>query len=702
LNRELSWLAFNRRVVEEAKDESNPLLERVKLLAISANNLDEFFEIRVAALLQQIEDGYSDCGADGLTPVQVIREIAHQTHEMAKEQYRCWNEELRPALVEEGICIKTVDELSAEAKAFVSDYCSKQVEPLLTPVTVDPAHPFPLVTNRALCLALLLRRKRRTGPVYLGVITIPRSLPWLIQIPNTEGKEYVVLADVIGSCASCLYPGFEILSEAAFRITRNSNLYLQEEESRSLLETVRSELRNRHKGDAVRLEIDAEASPELVEKLRGNFELAEWQVFHAHGPVSLARLINIYDLNRRPELKFKPYFAKDLILGRSSHNIFDEIERRDILIHSPFDSYDSVVAFIEEAADDPAVESIKQTLYRTGEKSPIIDALVRAAARKAVTAVVELKARFDEAHNIRWSRHLEEAGVQVFHGIVGLKTHCKLTLVTRRESGELRQYAHLGTGNYNPETARVYTDLNLLTANEEITTAVHDIFNFLTAYGEHRHYPPLLVAPSDLAERILGLISREAEHARAGRPARIIAKMNSLLDRSVIQELYRASQAGVETDLIVRGTCALVPGLRGISSKIRVRSILGRFLEHSRIWYFENGGEPEVFVGSPDWMPRNLYERVEVVFPVKSAALRDRLRYEILDAYLADNCKAWLLNADGSYVRPVPRNPRARFSAQQFLMNVAEGKAAADHIPRRKAVSARRSASRKTHLRKVA
>jgi polyphosphate kinase len=423
--------------------------------------------------------------------------------------------------------------------------------------------------------------------------------------------------------------------------------------------------------------------------LRTNFELESWQVFPVNGPVNLSRLFNIYEQTGHPELKFKAFIPRELRLTAKSRDLFEELRRHDILLHHPFDAYDAVVSFIEAAAKDPRVLSIKQTLYRTNEHSLIVPALISAAERKEVTAVVELKARFDEDSNIRWARDLEDAGVQVFHGLVGLKTHCKLSLLVRRDpDGVIRRYVHMGTGNYNATTARIYTDLSLLTADPEITGAVHDVFSFLTAYAEHPNYEPLMVSPLDLAERCLGLIAREAEHARHGRPAHIIAKMNALLDKNIITALYRAAHAGVQVDLIVRGMCALRPGVRGVSDRIRVRSIVGRFLEHSRIFYFANGGDEEVYLGSADWMPRNLYERVEVIFPLKDALLRERVKHEILEAYLADNVKARILLKDQNYIRvwqaQGKRNPpsgSAAFNAQEFLIALAEGKQPVTAIP---------------------
>ena len=688
LNRDISWLAFNRRVLEEAGDEGNPLLERLKFLSISASNLDEFFEVRIAAILQQIEDGYNEAGADGLTLNEKRDILSKQTHEFVDDQYDCWNAKLRPALAQQGIRVLGLHELDAQALRFVEEYCERELDPLLTPVTVDPAHPFPRVINKALCLGLLLRRRRRSALTYTGVVSVPRALPRLVKLPSDGTHDFIFLADLVAHHAVRMYHGYDIVSSAPFRVTRNSNLYLAEEEARSLLESVRTELHNRRKGDAVRLEIEADADPEIIDRLRTVFELDPWQVFPVNGPVNLVRLFNVYEQVNRPDLKYRAFVPRELRLTSKSKDLFQELRSHDILLHHPFDSYDAVVSFIESAAEDDDVLSIKQTLYRTSEHSLIVPSLMDAASRKEVTAVVELKARFDEASNIRWARDLEDAGVQVFHGLVGLKTHCKLSLLVRRDpDGVPRSYAHIGTGNYNATTARIYTDLSLFTANPEVTRAVHDVFSFLTAYAENQSYEPLLVAPLDLAEKCIALIEREADHARRGDPARIIAKMNALVDKNIVQALYRASQAGVEIHLIVRGICALRPGVRGVSENIRVRSIVGRFLEHSRIYYFANGGDEEIYIGSADWMPRNLYERVEVLVPLRDEMLRQRVRHEILDAYLADNRKARILLKDETYIRawqPMQgkRNRKmptgaAAFSAQEFLMSVAEGKAPA-------------------------
>ena len=686
LNRDTSWLEFNRRVLGEAEDTGNPLLERLKFLAISASNLDEFFEIRVAAMEQQIEDGYNDATPDGLTLIERREVLGKVAHQFVDKQYECWNDRLRPSLTENGIRVLTLDELDAEARRFVDEYSDKELDPLLTPVTVDPTHPFPRVINKALCLGFLLRRRRRSALTYMGVVSVPRALPRLVRIPSKTSVDFIFLADLVAHHAHKMYQGYEIVSAAPFRVTRNSNLYLQEEEARSLLESVRSELHNRRKGDAIRMEIEAQADPEIIERLRTVFELDPWQVFPVDGPVNLSRLFNVYEQANRPDLKYKPFTPRELRLTAKSKDLFEELRRHDILLHHPFDSYDSVLSFIDSANTDDRVLSIKQTLYRTGEHSQIVPSLMEAASNnKEVTAVVELKARFDEASNIRWARDLEDSGVQVFYGLVGLKTHCKLSLIVRRDSdGVTRSYAHIGTGNYNASTARLYTDLSLFTARPEITHAVHDVFSFLTAYAENPGYEPLLVAPLDLSDKTIALIDREADHAREGRPARIIAKMNALLDKNIIQALYRASQAGVEIDLIVRGICGLRPGVRGVSDRIRVRSIVGRFLEHSRIYYFENAGAEEIYIGSADWMPRNLYERVEILVPLQDELIRQRVRHEILEAYLTDNRKARILLKDATYApvwrgtgparKKAPPAGAGAFSAQDFLIAVAEGR----------------------------
>ncbi|HUL35357.1 MAG TPA: polyphosphate kinase 1 [Candidatus Eisenbacteria bacterium] len=676
LNRHVQWMAFNERVLQEAQDRSNPLLERVKFLAITANNLDEFVEIRVSSFLQKIEHGSRDVSSDGRTPAEELELVTTAMQGFVKEQYKVWNHELLPALAKHQIRVLSVDQLNPKAVQVAKNFYDKRVYPMLTPVSVDPTHPFPHVLNKALCIAFLLRRKKHSAekPIF-GVVTVPRALPRLLRMPTGNGGiHFVFLQDLISVHAEKLYRGYEILASAPFRITRNSNLYLEEEEARTLLEVVDSQVAQRRKGDAVRMEIEAGAHPEIVDHLVSTFELDEALVFRAAGPVNLQRLFQLYEETPRPDLKYAKFVPRQVHLGHDADSMFETLRRQDMLLHHPYDCYDPVVNFLHTAARDPRVLSMKQTLYRTNTDSPIAGALLEAAGKKEVTVVVELKASFDEASNIKWARSFEDAGVQVSYGLVGLKTHAKLALIVRQDpDGKIRRYAHLGTGNYNPSTARFYSDLSLFTSDEAITSAVHDVFNFLTAYAEKSHYRPLIVAPRDMAKTCIGLIEREARHARRGRPARIIAKCNAVIDPPVIRALYRASQAGVEIDLIVRGQCALVPGLRGISSRIRVRSIVGRFLEHSRIFFFENGGSPEIYLGSADWMPRNLYERVEVLFPLKDELLRQRICEEILPAYLSDNLKARILGTDGKYTYARRGQNGKGFSVQAHLMSLAHG-----------------------------
>ncbi len=712
-NRDESWLRFNGRVLEEAQDQTNPLLERVRFLSITASNLDEFVEVRVATMLQRIEDGYTQPSSeddDGRSEQERLDTLADQLHSYVHEQYDCWTRKLVPALAAQKIHILSWQELDTEARRHADLFYEREADPLLTPVTIDPSHPFPRVLNKALCLALLLRRKRGNLNM-LGVVTIPRSLSRMVPLPSPPGEfRFLPLHELVEAHAGRMFPGYQVLSCAPFRVTRNSNLYLQEEESRSLLESVREELHNRRKGDIVRLEIEGGADEAMLEQLRINFELDRWQVFRTAGPVNLTRVADLFSAVDRPDLKFPKFTPRTPVLDRDERGnpqtIFDTLRSHDVLLHHPFDSYSAVEQFMEAAAADHQVVSIKQTLYRTTSDSPLFRALLEAAPTTDVTVVVELMARFDEDSNIRWARTLEEAGVQVFHGVIGKKTHAKLALLVRRDpDGVTRRYAHLGTGNYNSVTARFYTDISLLTANETITSAVQRVFNFLTAQTEQKDYEPLLVAPVTLAQGILDLIEREAQHAKAGKPARIIAKMNALLDEKTVRALYAASKAGVEIDLIVRGMCALRPGVRGLSERIRVRSIVGRFLEHSRIFWFSNGTETdtekqhsEVYCGSADWMSRNLYDRCETVFPVDDPQLRKRLREEILQVYLDDTVKARMLTPDGSYVRPPAR--KDAIDSQQRLMDIANGVAAPAPLATETPRSTPRRAQRKQAARK--
>jgi len=678
INRDESWLLFNRRVLEEADDTTNPLLERLKFLAITASNLDEFLEIRVAGILQRMEE---DLGLPqkpdegGLTLDERMERLRKWLHSFTADQDKTWLDLIEPALAKANIRLLPWKKLSDADRTFATKFFHDQVDPLLTPVTLDPSHPFPRVLNKSLCLALLLRLKRKKvggsrSAKSLGVVTIPRSLPSLIALPERDGqRNFLLLEELIEAHVERMFRGYAVLNRAAFRVTRNSNLYMQEEESRSVLESVREELHNRRKGDVVRMEIDASAADEITDHLLANFELEDWQIFRTKAPVNLSRMMDIYSALKIQEFKFPEFHGRRLRLSPKSADIFDELRTRDILLHHPYDSYNTVESFITAGATDPRVVSIKQTLYRTSAESNIFHALTEAAQNKDVTVVVELMARFDEASNIRWARELEDAGVQVFHGIFGLKTHCKLALLVRKDpDGVMRSYAHLGTGNYNPVTARFYTDISLLTSRPELTEAIQRVFRYLTADWEAdpNAYRPLLVAPLTLAADTLSLIDRETKHARAGHKAHIIAKVNGLLDARTIEALYTASQAGVEIDLIVRGMCALRPGVPGLSERIRVRSIIGRFLEHSRVFWFNNAGHDEIYAGSADWMPRNLYERCEVVFPIVDPTASRRLRDEILGAYLRDEAKARFMQPDGTYRRSPKR--ATGFNAQNWFM----------------------------------
>ena len=672
INRELSWLDFNARVLEEAQDERNPLLERVKFLAIVASNLDEFYEIRVAGLLQLHESGANPSRPDGLTPAEQLERIAEQAHEQVAEQYRCWNEDLVPALAAEGIYFWEARQLKDEHLDFVRRYWREELEPILTPIVVDPAHPFPHVINKALCIGALLEEQ---GQTMMGVATVPRVLPRILRIPSQDGElHFVTLAGIMDLQASELFRGYQVLGSAPFRVTRNSELYVNEEDADNLLEEIEEQVSKQSQADAVRLEIAAGAPDQLVWLLQQQFGLDDSLVFQANGPVNLHRVMTLYGLVPRPALKDAPFAPVERDLPQEPETFFASIRAGDILLHHPYESFATVTDFIRMAANDPKVLAIKQTIYRTGDDSEVGQALIDAAERrKEVTVLVELKARGDEAANIEWAKRLEDSGIHVIYGIMGLKTHCKLSMLVRRDQDRLRRYAHLGTGNYNHTTARLYTDLGLITAEPTITAEVAEVFNMLTAHSPISQFEKLLVAPSGLMQGMLDRIERESEHARAGRPAAIIAKMNGLMDPAIIRALYAASQAGVDIDLIVRGICCLRAGLDGISENIRVYSIIGRFLEHSRVFYFANGGDEEVWLGSADWMNRNLRARVEVVFPILDQGLKRRVYRELLAFALADRAKSRQMHPDGTYVRHQPECGTPGHSMQEMLMRTALG-----------------------------
>ena len=671
INRELSWLEFNRRVLEEAQDERNPLLERVKFLGIVASILDEFFEVRVAGLIQIRETRKFPTGSDGMTPAEQLVAISSRAHDLVSEHYRCWNEQLLPALADEGIHLWDADELQGDHLSFIDSYWREELEPILTPIVLDPAHPFPRVLNKALCIAVQLELD---GTSLFGVVTVPRVLPRILRMPDTgDGQVHLVtLAGIVAHKIGALFEGYGTAGSASFRVTRNSELFVNEDEADNLLEEITESLENRRKGDPVRLEIVAGAPEQLVRFLMRQFRLSESNVYHADGPVNLNRIMTIYGVVERPDLKFEPFTPVDAGLPKEPEPFFAALRASDVLLHHPYESFSTVVDFIRMAVRDPRVLAIKQTLYRTGEDSQIVEALIEASDRgKEVTVLVELKARFDETSNIEWAKQLEESGVHVVYGLLGMKTHCKLSMIVRRDEDRLRRYVHLGTGNYHEGTSRLYTDYGLFTARGDMTAEVAEVFNLLTARSEERFHK-LLVAPTTLMKGMLHRIDREIEHVGAGRRGHIIAKMNGLVDPKVIRALYQASAAGVEIDLIVRGICCLRPGLLGISERIRVYSIIGRYLEHSRVFYFHNGGDDEVWAGSADWMNRNLRNRIEVVFPVEDPELRNRL-YGELQLCMRDKVKGRQLQSDGSYLRQEPEKGDLTISFQDAMMAQARG-----------------------------
>jgi len=666
INRELSWLEFNRRVLEEAQDPTQPLIERVKFLTIFSSNLDEFFEIRVAGIKQQIESETSDVGADGLSPTEIFESIQRVVRELVATEYALWNTELVPALAKNGIRIQEVAQLNAKRAAWAEKYFHEEVFPMLTPLAVDASHPFPQLLNRSHNLFVRAKARRGGDPLH-AIVQVPRVVPRLILLPRAKDEPwtYIYLASLIKQHIAELFPGLILDGVHAFRVTRNSDLYIDEEEAENLLRTIEQELRRTSRGNAVRLEVEADCPREFRDLLLEFFDLSQNDVYKLDGPLTMTHLAPLIANDAFANLKDRPFQpARDPALPKEA-NPFEVLRQTEVLLHHPYESFDPIVELIEEAARDPQVLAIKMTLYRTSGYSPIVEALVAAAnAGKQVTAIVELRARFDEAVNIQWARSLEEAGAHVIYGVVGLKTHCKALLIVRRDPDRLRNYVHLGTGNYHPRTARVYTDFSFLTSDPELTDEVAIVFNTLTGLAEYPGLKQLMVAPFDLKQRLLGLIDREIANARDGKPARIVAKLNSLVDREIIEKLYEASCAEVTIDLIVRGICCLRPKMPGLSEYIRVVSIVGRFLEHSRVYCFENGGAPEVFLSSADWMPRNFLRRIEVAFPIKAPALRDRIVNEILPNFLLDRVKARELQPDGSYRRLKPEGQEPRAQAQ--------------------------------------
>ena len=680
INRELSWLEFNQRVLEEAKDRRNPLLERVKFFCIVSSNLDEFFEVRVAGVKQQIESEVVERSMDGLTATETFRALNKRIRRMVDEQYACWREQLLPQLAARGIRFLRFPELTAPQLEWLDHYYRAEVRPVLTPLAIDPAHPFPQLLNKSLNMIVQLEMVMAGDPLrHLAVVQVPRVLPSLVKL-QTDGarQDHLFLGQLIGHHLADLFPGTRILGYWHFRVTRNSELYIEEEEVANLLKAVENELHNRRKGDAVRLEVSRDCPPDIRTALLGTLRLTEDDLYVIDGPLNPTRLMAVYEGDHSPELRDPPFVAPIAPALHNERDLFEAIRQRDILLHHPYESFNSVVDLLEQAAEDPNVMAIKQTLYRTGGDPRIIGSLMNAVKNgKQVTAVVELRARFDEANNILWARQLEEAGVHVVYGLVGYKIHAKLCLIVRRDQDSIRRYVHLGTGNYNPNTARTYTDLGLLTCRPDFGEDATNLFNLLTGVCQFQAMRKLMVAPFDLHERMLKMIQREADHARKGLPARIVAKLNSLAEPLIIKALYEASQAGVKIDLVVRGICCLRPGLKGLSENITVRSIVDRYLEHSRIFLFENACQPELFLSSADWMQRNFFRRIETAFPIEDGILRERLTSEVLGLTLTDTAKAWFLQPNGTYQRhpPGPREKPHRSQIEFQALALHGGKA---------------------------
>ena len=670
INRELSQLDFNFRVLAQAMDEQVPLLERLRFLCISCTNLDEFFEIRAAAVRHAQEFGLPPA-PDGMSPQEILSAIHDRAAELVEQQYRCWNEVLRPALQDAGIGILSPSTWTARQRRWLRAYFRNEIMPVLSPLGLDPSHPFPKILNKSLNIVVVLKGTDAFGRAgHLALVRAPRSLPRIIQLPKSLGgtQNFVLLSAVLSTFVNELFPGMDVRGAYQFRVTRNSELVVDEEEVENLALALRDELVDRGYRPAVRLEIAHDCPRPIVQTLLQNFGLSENAAYRIDGSVNLNRVIQVYDLVQRPELKYPPMTPRVL---KTSEGIFEAVAREDVLLHHPFDSFSTVLELIREAAVDPNVLAIKQTLYRTGKDSGIVEALIQAARNgKDVTVVVELRARFDEEANLGLADRLQDAGVQVVYGVVGYKTHAKMLLIVRREGRKLRRYVHLGTGNYHSGTARAYTDLSLITADPDIGNDVHQLFQQLSGLASKMKLECLLQSPFTLHAGLLQRIERETRLALDGKPGRIIAKMNALNEPQVIRALYAASQAGVQIDLIVRGACTLRPGVEGVSDNIRVRSIVGRFLEHSRVYWFGNNGAPELYCASADWLERNLLRRVETCFPILDSDLARRIYREVLQNYLDDNLNAWELQADGRYRKCVPQPGQPPHSAQQALLEV--------------------------------
>ncbi len=668
-NRELSWLAFNERVLEEALDPSKPPLERLKFLCIFTTNLDEFFMIRVAGLKQQLGASIMELSPDGLSAGEQLRTVSDRAHTLLERHSKCMREEVLPLLESQGIRLHQYRALPPAVRETIDATFRREVLPVLTPLAIDPGHPFPHLLNLGLNLGFVLVPRDREGEDLLAVVQVPSVLSRLLPLPGLgAGYNYLFLEDAIAQHAEDLFPGYRVKVTFPFRLTRDADLEIAEDEANDLLQTIEQSLRHRNQGDAVRLEVSPDTPQEVVDILVPDLQIFPEDVYRIDIPLNASDLMALVNLDM-PPLKDPPFTPRPL-RREKGESFFARIRAGDILLHHPYDSFDPVLSLAAEAAEDPRVLAIKQTLYRTSGDSPVVQALMRAAEQgKQVTAIVELKARFDEKANIQWAKALEGAGVHVVYGLLGLKTHCKVLLVVRREDTGIRRYVHFGTGNYNPRTARIYTDIGLMTCRPELGADASELFNLLTGYSRFDSWRKLLVAPHNMRSQVLRLIEREVEHARAGRGGRIVAKMNSLADDEVINALYLAAQSGVAIDLVIRGICCIRPGVPSFSENVRVTSIVGRFLEHSRVFHFANGGDDEVFISSADWMSRNLDRRVEITVPVEDPVLRDRLVVEVLGTCLADNVQARELGPEGSWTRRVPQAGSMTVSAQRLLLS---------------------------------
>jgi polyphosphate kinase len=668
INRELSWLEFNARVLAEAADAAVPLYERLKFLAIFSTNLDEFFMVRVAGLQAQIYGEVEEVPPDGLTPEQQLAAIGIRARELVSDHYRIWNATVRRELRAAGVALVSPDELSPKEQAALDEHFTRDIYPVLTPIAIDPVHPFPHVRNKSINVGVMFEKRLHSTEPSFGLVQVPTMLPRLIRVPvDGTRRAFVALEDLIFRHTKSIFPQLKVLGQYAFRVTRNFDIEVDDEEGEDLLNTLQAELRRRERGHAVRLEVSGEAPEESIQWLCRELELhPSRDVYTVNGPLFLGDMTVLTAGDERRDLRDEPFTPQYVPPLRDSEDFFETIKERDVLLHHPYESFEAVIDFLWQAAEDPRVLAIKQTLYRTGGESPLVRALQRAAeSGKQVTALVELKARFDEESNIQWAQALERSGVNVMFGLLGFKTHAKVLMVVRKERTGLRRYVHLATGNYNQQTARLYEDISLFTAREDYAEDATAFFNMLTGYSAPSRWNRWIVSPLGLHEAVLGLIARETEHALSGRPARIIAKMNSLVDADVIAALYAASQAGVEIDLLVRGICCLRPGIAGVSDRIRVQAVIDRFLEHARIFHFANGGQEEVYCSSADWMPRNFRRRVEVMFPIVDEALRTRVAGEILGTMRADGIKSWALQPSCAYERKV--EPAGSRSQQRFI-----------------------------------